>query len=120
MASNTAAIDRTLTDVGPVEVSGRAAAQAPSRAPRQTEAVSSPQDAVQMDVIPSTPPPEVMDAIATAGAAYEQLQSSGRHIHFGLDESGRVQIELQDLKGQPISGLTPNAVLRAAEGGRID
>jgi hypothetical protein len=71
--------------------------------------------------IPASPPPEVLDAIAEAHAAYERLQASGRHVRFGLDEaSGRLACELTDASGTPLHSLSPRAVLELATGGPLD
>jgi hypothetical protein len=78
-------------------------------------------DAVSVDVIPSSPPDDVMGAIATASEAYDRLAANGQHVSFELDAgSGGVQINLQDSKGRPISGLSPSDALRLAAGERLD
>lgn len=79
------------------------------------------QDAVRVDVMPSAPPDDVMDAIGAAADAYDRLAAGGQHVSFELDgPSGRVQINLQDSTGRPISGLSPSDALRLAAGGSLD
>jgi hypothetical protein len=78
-------------------------------------------DAVTVDVIPSSPPDEVLDAIAAASDAYDRLAANGQHVSFELDgPTGRLQIGLQDSDGRPISGLSPSDALRLAAGERLD
>ena len=76
---------------------------------------------VHCDDIPASPPPEVLDAIARAHAAYERLEASGRHVHFDLNEvSGRLAIELTDASGTPLRSLSPRTVLELAAGAALD
>jgi len=73
---------------------------------------------VAVDAIPATPPDEVLDAIGVAADAYEQLATSGRHLHFGIDESsGKVVVELHDTDGHVLSSLSPAMALEVAAGG---
>jgi hypothetical protein len=84
-------------------------------------ATSGAQGAVSVDVIPSSPPDEVLDGIEAASAAFDRIAAGGPHVDFALDRpTGRVQIELQDASGQPISGLSPSDALRLAEGDSLD
>jgi hypothetical protein len=67
--------------------------------------------------IPASPPPEVLDAIAAAHAAYERLDAAGRHVHFDLDETtGRLLCELTDSEGTHLRSLSPRGVLDLAAG----
>ena len=76
---------------------------------------------VGCDDIPASPPPEVLDAIARAHAAYERLEASGRHVRFDLNEvSGRLAIELTDAWGTPLRSLSPRTVLELAAGAAFD
>jgi hypothetical protein len=66
--------------------------------------------------IPATPPPEVLDAIGRAAAAWEQLDASGRHVQFDLDQlTGKLSAELADSDGYLLS-LAPHQVLELATG----
>jgi hypothetical protein len=59
----------------------------------------------------------VLDAIAAADAAYEQLDASGRRVQFDLDETtGRLLCELLDGEGVAVGRLSPRAVLDLASG----
>ncbi len=76
---------------------------------------------VRSDDIPASPPREVLEAIARAHAAYEQLAASGRHVHFDLNEaSGRLACELTDASGTPLRDLSPRTVLELAAGAPFD
>jgi hypothetical protein len=75
------------------------------------------QEAVDVNSVEATPPPEVSAAIATASRAYADLEAQGLHIHFAVDRpTGRLAIEVHDLSGNVVSKATPSQVLRAADG----
>ena len=101
--------------VPPVQGSG---AVRNTKAPAATSAS---EEAVVVDAFPATPPDEVQSAMATAAASYEKLQSSNRHISFRIDDaSGRLQIQVHDLKGNVLFDLPPDKVLKAAADGVVD
>jgi hypothetical protein len=59
----------------------------------------------------------VLDAIAAADAAYEELDASGRHVRFDLDPAtGRLTCELIDREAGALRHLSPRAVLDLASG----
>ncbi len=65
--------------------------------------------------LPDSPPPEVERAIAAASRAYEELNAVGHKVHFGLRHGHRrLAVELQDLRGNQVSPLTPNDALQLA------
>jgi hypothetical protein len=67
--------------------------------------------------IPASPPPEVLEAIAAADAAYERLDASGRHVRFDLDPAtGGLTCELTDGEGTALRRLSPRAVLDLSAG----
>lgn len=71
--------------------------------------------------IPAVPPPEVLDAVGAAGAAYDRLRSGGRQLHFATDPvTGRLSIEVHDLDGNVLTTLPPSRVLDLAAGGSLD
>src|ERR1700753_1762048 len=75
---------------------------------------------IREDDIPASPPPEVMDAIARAHAACEELEASGRQVHFDLDQvSGRLVLELTDAYGTRLRRLSPRGVLGLAAGAQL-
>jgi hypothetical protein len=72
---------------------------------------------VRSDGIPSSPPPEVLDAIARAHEVCEELAASGQHVHFDLNETtGRLVLELIEDSGAPPRSLSAREVLDLAAG----
>jgi hypothetical protein len=54
-------------------------------------------------------------AIAAASQAYDELTATGHQIHFGIEQDARkVAVELRDLRGNPLSTLSPNDALQIA------
>ena len=66
--------------------------------------------------MPSSPPPEVLDAIGAAARAYDRLTSNGVHLHFHVDEeTGKVAVHVYDTQGSVLGGtLAPSQVLDLA------
>ncbi|MGO9751591.1 MAG: hypothetical protein ACLP8S_22795 [Solirubrobacteraceae bacterium] len=78
------------------------------------------QEAVAVDTLSGSPPPELSDAIVAAAAAYKNLAASGRRLHFAIDPpSGRLAVELHDLSGNFLSAATPSQALEVAGGGDL-
>jgi hypothetical protein len=74
-------------------------------------------DAVTVDAIPASPPPEVWDAMAVAHAAGDRLATSGRGLSFRTDErTRRLVIELHDVHGNVLDTLSPSGALDIAAG----
>ncbi len=96
------------------------AARRPESDPGSPAEVAGSDDPVRVDTIPSTPPPEVQDAIGVAAQAYEKLAAGGRQLHFRVDEaSGRVVVEVHDAHGNPLSTVPPSKALDVAAGGGV-
>jgi hypothetical protein len=99
--------------VAPVARPSRPAAASPA-------ATSTSDDAVRVDTTPSVPPPEVMDQIASASAAYDRLTATGHQLHFAVDQNTRaVSIELHDTQGNVLGTLSPSQVLDVAAGASV-
>jgi hypothetical protein len=82
-----------------------------------TPGIEAADEAVEVNTMPLSPPPEVMAAISAAAEAYDQLEASGRQIQFTTDPAtGRVNAQLQDLDGNTLSSLSPSQVLAIADG----
>ncbi len=76
--------------------------------------------AVVVDAFPSSPPEDVHAAMATAAASYDKLQAADRHISFRIDDrSGKLQIQVHDLKGNVLFDLPPDKALQAAADGTV-
>ncbi len=75
-------------------------------------------DAVTVDTLPASPPPELSKEIAAAARAYEDLLASGRRLHFDFEsQSGRLKIELSDRDGNVLCTVSPPRALAIAAGG---
>jgi hypothetical protein len=76
---------------------------------------------VALDTIPSSPPPEVLDQMASAAQTYERLSSQGRELRFAREQdSGRMTIEVRDRRGNVLGQLTPSQALEVAAGAPLD
>ncbi len=111
-------------DIGAVEQTQSAAAPASATAGaaqvQDAPAVEGHDEAVSVDTFPSTPPPELTDAIAAAAQSYDNLEAGGRRLHFAVDPpTGRLSIEVHDLTGNVLSTVTPSQVLDVAGGGEL-
>jgi hypothetical protein len=68
--------------------------------------------------MPASPPPEVLDAIGAAAAAWERLEASGQQVRFTVDQlTGKLAAELADANGRRLRALAPGQVLEFAAGG---
>ena len=78
-------------------------------------------DAVQLDMIPSSPPEELFDEIDSAARRADELEADGRELHFSYDNaSKRVQIEVRDLKGNVLRTIPPSKALSVISGEKLD
>ena len=70
---------------------------------------------------PSAIPPELVDAIEAAAAAYERLAADNRYVHFVPDaRPRRVRVEVRDSAGNFLHSIAPSEALRLAEGDALD
>ncbi|HEV7941314.1 MAG TPA: hypothetical protein VGP17_00785 [Solirubrobacteraceae bacterium] len=101
----------------------RATSLAPSGAMRallapQTSPLSESEAPVSLDTLPSTPPPDVVAQIQTAGANYEGLRAQGYEVHYSYDEQARKTIvQLLDSSGTVVKTLSPAEAVELAMGG---
>jgi hypothetical protein len=95
----------------------RAGANAPAPAGASATASAA---AVSFDAIPSAPPQEVLDQMASAAAVYERLASQGRELRFARDESGRTALEVRDRVGNVLERLSPTQALELAAGAPLE
>ena len=78
-------------------------------------------DAVQLDMIPSSPPQELYDQIDAAAQRVNELRNDGRELHFSYNEqSKRVEIQVRDLKGNVLRTIPPSKALSVASGEKLD
>jgi uncharacterized FlaG/YvyC family protein len=102
--------------VASVRATGRATPASTSHGTTSTEAVK-----VDVRAIPENPPPEVLDAMATAAAAHEQLANGGRNLSFRIDEAtGRVIVTVHDAEGKALFTVPGSKALDVASGGSLD
>lgn len=107
--------------------------QAPSATPRatpvtatgstrtvasETSPASESEAPVSLDTLPSSPPPEVVAQIQTAGANYESLRAQGYEVHYAYDEHARkTTVQLLDGSGTVLKTLSPAEAVDLAMGG---
>ncbi|MGZ4195996.1 MAG: hypothetical protein ACXVFQ_06480 [Solirubrobacteraceae bacterium] len=78
-------------------------------------------DSVTVDMIPSSPPPEVHEAMGVAAQAYDKLESEGRQLRFKVNEgTGKLVVEVHDLHGQLLFQVPASKALDVAGGGSLD
>lgn len=74
-----------------------------------------------IDTIPSSPPPEVHEAMDAAAQAYDTLRAQRREMRFRLDEdTGKLGVEIHDLHGNLLFAVTASTALDVAGGGSLD
>ncbi len=92
-----------------------------SEAARGSGAPFSLEPTVSHDAVPSSPPREVLEEMASAAHTYEALSSQGRELRFARDErSGRTRIEVRDRDGHVLRTLSPAQALEVAAGAPLD
>jgi uncharacterized FlaG/YvyC family protein len=108
-------------EVPPVSSTPVPAAQPVDRTDKPQAVTGKDVDAVQLDMIPSSPPEELYDQIDAAAQRADELKSEGRELHFSFnEESKRVQIEVRDLKGNVLRTIPPSKALSVATGDKLD
>jgi uncharacterized FlaG/YvyC family protein len=92
----------------------------PGTAPAPTHAAQA-SDSVTVDTIPSSPPPEVHEAMGVAAQAYDKLQDQGRQLRFKVNEgTGKLVVEVHDLHGKLLFQVPASKALDVASGGSLD
>jgi hypothetical protein len=90
-------------------------------APASPGAAGASGDAVRVDTIPASPPPEVHDAIALAAQSYKQLAANNREIRFQInDRTGKLTVEVHDPKGNLLFTVPASKALDLAAGGSLE
>jgi hypothetical protein len=111
-------------DIAPVERTSPAAASQPASSapagPGASDGPAASNEAVTVDTIPSTPPEEVLSEMRGASQAYEKLAKSDRHLHFRVDDrTGKLTVEVHDLKGNVLFTVPASKALEVAAGGKL-
>ena len=101
-----------------------AASPAPARpAPRSAEPLAALERTLApdtSDVIPATPPPEVLAEVDAAWQRSAELAAQNRELHFSRDEhSGRTIIEVRTLDGDVLRTIPPSQMLDVMAGGEL-
>jgi hypothetical protein len=107
-------------DIAPV---GRTPGTAPAATDKthNTAPSNAAQDSVTVDTIPSSPPPEVHEAMGVAAQAYDKLQAQGREMRFKVNQgTGKLVVEVHDLHGQLLFQVPASKALDVAGGGSLD
>jgi hypothetical protein len=77
-------------------------------------------DAVRVETIPSSPPPEVLHEMSTAAGAYDRLAAAGQALHFKVDgTTGKLHVEVHDVHGNLLFSVPASKALDVAAGGGL-
>jgi hypothetical protein len=109
-------------EIGQLTLQSAAAAPARGTAAKPQPAVNGerPPAVDAVDVIPASPPPEVLAEVDAAWERGEQLADANRELHFRRDEqSGRTIIEVRTLDGEVLRTIPPSRVLDVMSGGEL-
>ena len=113
MSFDIASVGRTPPPTGPARTNASSGNAGTSSATTS--------DSVKVDMIPSSPPPEVQDAMGVAAQSYEKLQASSRGLHFKVDDAtGKVIVEVHDPHGKLLFTVPAQKALDIAGGGSFD
>jgi uncharacterized FlaG/YvyC family protein len=107
-------------DIAPV---GRTPGTAPAATNKTQNTAPShaAQDSVTVDTIPSSPPPEVYEAMGVAAQSYDKLQAAGQEMRFKVNQgTGKLVIEIHDLHGELLFQVPASKALDVASGGSLD
>jgi hypothetical protein len=107
-------------DISNVVPSQATSAATPRTGPAQPARAPEGTDAVILDMIPPVPPAEVLQQIALAADSYDKLLQSGVHLHFETDpQTGKLSVQVQDVRGNVIGTVPAAKVLDLASGGTL-
>jgi FlaG protein len=97
-----------------------AAPGAPARAPAEPSASRFTPAVDAVDVIPASPPPEVLAEVDAAWERASELAAANRELHFRRDEAtGRTIIEVRTLDGEVLRTIPPSRVFDVMAGGEL-
>jgi hypothetical protein len=91
----------------------------PPREPRAPERVRGAQPPVPAPDFPTTPPPEVLDALDTAARVLSELAASRVDLRFAVEEEAtgkRVRVEVRNGKGELVREIPPKRLLDVLAG----
>jgi hypothetical protein len=108
MRKATMAFEIGELNVEPAAAGARALAETPRAATVDTS-----------EVVPASPPPEVLAEVDAAWERAAQLAAENRELHFTRDASGRVVIEVRTLNGEVLRTIPPSRALDVTGGGAL-
>ena len=109
-------------EIGQLNLQSAAPAPAPARATAVTTGAAAERAAAvdAVDVIPASPPPEVLAEVDAAWERATHLAAANRELHFRRDEqSGRTIIEVRTLDGEVLRTIPPSKLLDVMSGGEL-
>jgi FlaG protein len=108
-------------EIGQLTLQSTAAAPAASgRQPVEPSAAKTPAPVDAVDVIPASPPPEVLAEVDAAWERAGELAAANRELHFRRDEqTGRTIIEVRTLDGEVLRTIPPSRLLDVMAGGEL-
>jgi flagellar protein FlaG len=100
--------------------SAGSAPAAPARARFEPSTLRAPAPADEADVIPASPPPEVLAVVDAAWDRAAELAAANRELHFSRDNlTGRTIIEVRTLDGEVLRTISPSRLLDVIGGGAL-
>jgi hypothetical protein len=108
-------------EIGQLTLQSTAAAPAaPARATVEPAPPRTPAPVDAVDVIPASPPPEVLAEVDAAWERAGELAAANRELHFRRDErTGRTIIEVRTLDGEVLRTIPPSRLLDVMAGGEL-
>jgi FlaG protein len=107
-------------EIGQLSLQSSAAPAAPARSAGLPPAArpAPPVDAV--DVLPTSPPPEVLAEVDAAWERANELAAANRELHFRRDEqTGRTIIEVRTLDGEVLRTIPQTRLFDVMAGGEL-
>jgi hypothetical protein len=75
--------------------------------------------AVNVNTLPASPPPRVLEEMHAASRVADQLRAQQRELHFEAGGNGRVTVQVRDLEGNVIRTIDPVQALEIAGGAAV-
>jgi hypothetical protein len=107
-------------DIPPVGGAERTGPSPRSAPPNQADFRASLEAAVNVNTLPASPPPSVLEEMHAAARVAAELRAQSRELHFEPKGNGRVQIEVRDLEGNVIRTIAPAKALEIASGAPVE
>ena len=107
-------------EIGQLTLQSTAASPAaPARASVQPSPSRAPAPVDPVDVMPKSPPPDVLDEVDAAWERAQEL-AANRELHFRRDKrTGRTIIEVHTLDGEVLCTIPPSRLLDVMAGGEL-